>query len=521
MIQTINKAALYARYSSDNQRSESIDAQIRAMEHYCQQHHILIVETYIDEAKSATTDHRPSFQKMIADSKYHQFNIILVHKLDRFARNRYDSAVYKRELKKNGVSVYSVLENLDDSPESIMMESVLEGMSEYYSQNLAREVMKGMRETALQCKHTGGKPPLGYEVDPQSKKRLVNEEEAEIVRSIFSLYAQGEGYSQILQHLHQKGYHTKRGKEFQKNSLYSILTNQKYQGIYVFNQSSSKNALGTRNTHLHKNTDEIISIEGGCPQIVDTPTFQKVQERILEHRHRGGRENAKTNYLLSGKVFCMECGRAMVGNTRYSGRNKQRYVTYRCPSKRYSCSNKEINQEYLESYVIHLLESRIFNRESLRMIVDRLKEKKGEGKEEQQERAQQLADRLYEREAAIKNITDAVIRGLYSPALGEKLSELEQEKASLEAEQVKIKYVEEKKIPQVDPELILGEYIQVKKAESSPKYKQMIKDFIEKISVGRYRVEIVLKTGLDIFPSLDTCIQVKRQDIYKNKGELS
>lgn len=171
--------------------------------------------------------------------------------------------------------------------------------------------------------------------------------------------------------------------------------------------------------------------------------------------------------------------------------------------------------------MIHLLESRIFNRESLRMIVDRLKEKKGEGKEEQQERAQQLADRLYELEAAIKNITDAVIRGLYSPALGEKLSELEQEKASLEAEQVKVKYVEEKKIPQVDPELILGEYIQVKKAESSPKYKQMIQDFIEKISVGRYRVEIVLKTGLDIFPSLDTCVQVKRQDIYKNKGELS
>lgn len=170
MIQTINKAALYARYSSDNQRSESIDAQLRAMQNYCQQNHILIVETYIDEAKSATTDHRPSFQKMIADSKYHQFNIILVHKLDRFARNRYDSAVYKRELKKNGVSVYSVLENLDDSPESIMMESVLEGMSEYYSQNLAREVMKGMRETALQCKHTGGKPPLGYEIDQQSKK---------------------------------------------------------------------------------------------------------------------------------------------------------------------------------------------------------------------------------------------------------------------------------------------------------------------------------------------------------------
>ena len=151
MIRTGNRVALYARFSSDNQRSESIDAQLRAMRTYCQHHNYIIVDTYIDEAKSATNDRRPSFQRMIADSKTKKFDILLVHKLDRFARNRYDSAVYKRELKRNGVSVFSVLENLDDSPESIMMEAVLEGMAEYYSQNLGREVMKGLRETALKC----------------------------------------------------------------------------------------------------------------------------------------------------------------------------------------------------------------------------------------------------------------------------------------------------------------------------------------------------------------------------------
>ena len=125
MIRVNNKVAIYARFSSDNQRSESIDAQIRAMKAYCKQHSFVIVNTYIDEAKSATTDRRPAFQQMIADSSNHTFDILLVHKLDRFARNRYDSAVYKRELKKNGVLVYSVLENLDNSPESIMMEAVL------------------------------------------------------------------------------------------------------------------------------------------------------------------------------------------------------------------------------------------------------------------------------------------------------------------------------------------------------------------------------------------------------------
>ncbi|MDO5479729.1 MAG: recombinase family protein, partial [Clostridia bacterium] len=283
MIRTNNRVALYARFSSDNQRSESIDAQIRAMKAYCKQHNFVIVDTYVDEAKSATTDKRPAFQQMISDSANHGFDILLVHKLDRFARNRYDSAVYKRELKKNGVLVYSVLENLDDSPESIMMEAVLEGMSEYYSQNLARETMKGMRETALQCKHTGGKPPLGYDVDEVSKRLVINPEEAETVKIIFGMYSEGYGYSPILERLWKEGRKTKCGKDFAKNSLYSILTNPKYQGMYVFNRSSAKSIAGTRNTHSYKDDDEIIAIDGGCPEIVSKEIYDKVQKRITEN----------------------------------------------------------------------------------------------------------------------------------------------------------------------------------------------------------------------------------------------
>ena len=304
MIKTSNRAVLYARYSSSQQRHESIEAQIRAMKEYCKYKNIVIVDTYIDEAKSATTAQRPAFQRMITDSKLGTFNIVLVHKLDRFARNRYDSAVYKRELKKNGVSVYSVLENLDDSPESVMLEAVLDGLSEFYSKNLGREVIKGLKETALQCKHTGGQPPLGYNVDSVTRQLIINEKEADTVRLIFSMYAEGKGYSAILDALHEKGYKTKQGKDFMKNSLYSILTNPKYQGIYVFNKSSAKSITGTRNTHLLIDNEEIISIEGGCPQIVDQETFAKVQRRIDANKHTGARQNAKHSYLLSGKVFC-------------------------------------------------------------------------------------------------------------------------------------------------------------------------------------------------------------------------
>ena len=156
----ITRAVAYPRYSSDNQREESIIAQMRAIEQYCQQKGYVLVNSYPDEERTATTDRRPNFQQMIQDSAKRLFDVVVVHKLDRFARNRYDSAHYKRVLKKNGVRVESVL-SLDNSPESVVLESVLEGMAEYYSLNLAREVRKGMRENAEQGIHTGDYHPMG------------------------------------------------------------------------------------------------------------------------------------------------------------------------------------------------------------------------------------------------------------------------------------------------------------------------------------------------------------------------
>ena len=512
MIRTHNRVALYARFSSENQRSESIDAQIRAMKAYCKQNNFVIVETYIDEAKSATTDRRPAFQQMIQDSSTHTFNILLVHKLDRFARNRYDSAVYKRELKKNGVTVYSVLENLDNSPESIMMEAVLEGMSEYYSQNLAREVMKGMRETAIQCRHTGGIPPLGYDVDPSSKKLIINEDEADTVKLIYEMYSQGYGYSAILDRLHDLNRKTKLGRDFRKNSLYSILSNPKYQGMYVFNRASAKSTVGTRNTHLYKDDDDIIFVEGGCPQIVDAKVYAKVQAILTEHKHTGGRANAKESYLLSRKVFCRECGKAMVGNARYSGRSKLLYVTYRCPSRKYACTNKEINRDYLESYVVELVEREILNSNSLSRLQRAIKK--------YAETAQNPTESHLQRErkeidTAIKNVADAIEAGLISDALVARLKELEARKAELA------------KFPSpgilrannatVDPSLLLSEYAEVKCAPSSPQYKDFLRGFIGRIEIGTYTVKVTLKTGLDLFPELDKSFEVKRQEIYERK----
>ena len=512
MIRTSNKVALYARFSSDNQRSESIDAQIRAMKAYCEQHHFVIVETYVDEAKSATSDKRPAFQQMISDSSSHGFNILLVHKLDRFARNRYDSAVYKRELKKNGVTVYSVLENLDDSPESIMMEAVLEGMAEYYSQNLARETMKGLRENALQCKHTGGIAPLGYDVDPDTRKLIINEGEAEAVRIIFEMYSNGYGYSAIIDRLYELNLKTKMGKDFGKNSLYSILSNPKYKGMYVYNRCSAKNSVGTRNTHLYKDDEDIVFVEGGCPQIVPTDVFINVQNKLTEHKHTGGRENAKERYLLSGKIFCRECGRAMVGNARHSGRSKLLHVTYRCPSRKHICTSKEINRDYLERYVVELIEKEILNSQALhklRRAIEKHAETAHIPTESQRQRELKKID------SALRNVAEAIEAGLLSDILVARLKELEKRKKELSngstAEEIGNPAIA------IDVQTMLAEYKEAKKSPTSPAYKEFIRSFIDRIDVGTYSVKITLKTGLDIFPALDTAYEVSRQKIYERK----
>jgi len=520
MIRTNNRVALYARFSSDNQRSESIDAQIRAMQAYCVQHNYVIVETYIDEAKSATTDHRPSFQRAIADSKNGSFDILLVHKLDRFARNRYDSAVYKRELKKNGVQVYSVLENLDDSPESIMMEAVLEGMAEYYSINLKREVLKGMRENAIKCTHTGGKPGLGFEVHPVTKKLIVNEKEAEAVRIIFSMYASGSGYTEIIDRLNREGYLTKKGVPFRKNSIHDILTNMKYKGTYVYNRAAAKAADGTRNNHCSKAFDDYIIIEGGCPRIVDDDTFDKVQKRLIANKNCGMRDKGKHRYLLSGKVFCRDCGKSMVGNSVHSGRNKTLYVTYKCPQKRRYCENKEINRDYLESYVVSLLEKEIFSATAMKRIIQRIEATQNGSTESLQERHQELTEALATTEQALANVADAVAGGLLSDALTTKLRELEAEKERITSSLGALDSPAKPTI-HIDGQMIRERYRELKRTPASPEYKEFVQSFIDKIIVGRYMVEITVKTGLDVCPELDTTFSVKRQVIYEERKKMA
>ncbi|WP_180269209.1 recombinase family protein [Clostridium cadaveris] len=425
------RAVAYARYSSDNQREESIDAQIRAINQYAQNNDIQIVTTYIDEAKSAKTDDRPSFTRMIKESALGLFDMIIVHKLDRFARNRYDSAFYKKKLKDNGVRIVSVLEHLDSSPESIMLESVLEGMAEYYSVNLAREVMKGMKETALQCKHAGGTPPLGYDVKAD-KTYEINLEESKTVKTIFKMYASGHSYNKIIDYLNNEGIKTKRGNIFGKNSLHDMLKNEKYNGVYVFNKSSSE-VNGKRNSHLYKPDDKIIRIEGGMPQIIDDELWNQVQKKMDINRRGKSGNSAKRVYLLTGLIYCGKCEKAMTGNTRYAGRNKTLYQTYECSTRKrnHECDMKSISKDYIENIVMNHLYNTLFSPKGIENTIKSIRNSALIKNQEIEKDIKEYSVELSGIETKINNITNAIANGMFHSSMKNKLDELETRKSVL------------------------------------------------------------------------------------------
>ena len=222
---------IYARYSSDNQREESIDGQLRECRAFAEKNDITLLEPYIDRALSAKTDNRPNFQKMIKDSASKKFDVVIVWKLDRFARNRYDSAHYKSVLRKNGVRVMSATESISEGAEGILLESMLEGMAEYYSAELSEKVVRGLTENALKCKYNGGKIPIGYHID-ENQFYQINPITAPAVLEAFQKYANGATMQEITDELNVKGIRTTQGTKVTLNTVTRMLHNRKYIGEY-------------------------------------------------------------------------------------------------------------------------------------------------------------------------------------------------------------------------------------------------------------------------------------------------
>ncbi len=326
------KAVLYLRYSAGgNQTEQSIEGQRRECQEYAKKHDITVIGEYADRHISGkSTDGREQFQQMINDSAAGGFDAVILYKIDRFARNRYDSAIYKSRLKKNGVKVLYAKEAIPDGPEGIILESLLEGMAEYYSAELAQKIRRGMKESAIKCHAMGGYQALGYKV-AKDKTFVVDEDEAPIVQKIFTMFDEGHSAVEICTELNGMGCRTSRGALFNKNSLRTILRNEKYIGVYA---------------------SQGIRVEGGVPAIIDPDLFRRVQERIATNYRSPARYKAHEKYALSGKLYCGLCGSGMIGLSAHSKTGASHYY-YGCTkhSREKDCTKNNIRRDVLDALV--------------------------------------------------------------------------------------------------------------------------------------------------------------------------
>lgn len=366
----MQKAVCYARYSSDMQREESIDAQLRAAREYCKKKGYYIVKEYFDEAKTGKTDNRPSYKQMLADAKNKLFDVIIFHKIDRNARNEYDYYFHKAALLKLNIRLEYAAQQIDDSPEGQMMENLLVGMAAYYSRNLSKEVMKGLMENAFKGRFCGGVPPLGFDI--QKGNYVINERESATVKLIFKLYLSGFGYSRILTELNQLGHKTKNNRSFGKNSLSSILSNPRYVGDFVFNKVNVR-PDGTRNSN--STGENMLRVPNVLPKIIEREVFDAVQERMKINKKRAGAFTAKHSYLLSGLLECGECGASMIG--RATTTRGKKYFYYKCGGQDRKClpcdcGNAMMSSDDLEKIVLDELEKNIFQEKSLEILTEKI-----------------------------------------------------------------------------------------------------------------------------------------------------
>ena len=326
----MKKAVVYARYSSDKQTEQSIEGQVKVCTEYAQKQNLAIIGEYIDRAMTGTNDNRPEFQRMLADSKNGTFDTILVYKLDRFSRDKYESVMHKRTLKNNGVKVQSATEMISDTPEGILLESVIEGYNQFYSAELSQKVKRGNRMNIEKGLWKGGRITFGYKVI--DKKIYLDDEKAELVRKMFYDYANGKTKKEIHAELNAKGVKTYFGTKWSNNCLQNNFKNKKYIGIFEYDGKEYNNIF---------------------PRIVDDEIFERVQQRLTMNKRLAAKGKAIIEYELTGDTFCLHCGSSVYGISG-TARNGEKKCYYACKTryKEKNCNKSNENKTELETNVV-------------------------------------------------------------------------------------------------------------------------------------------------------------------------
>lgn len=451
-------AVIYARYSSERQTEQSIEGQLSVCNDYAKKHNILIIDTYIDRAMTGTNDRRDAFQKMMHDSAKKAWDYVLVYKFDRFSRDKYESTIHKHTLKENGVKLISAMENIPDSPEGIILESLLEGMNQYYSMELAQKVRRGMNESRRKGHFTGGNILYGYKV--VDKKIEVDEDAAEIVRYIFKRAANGDFMKDIQADLNEKGI-LNHGHTFGLNTLYCMLRNEKYIGI-------------------HRVGDEVFT--NTYAQIVPTELFNFVRQRTEENKY--GRHSKEVIYLLKNRAFCGYCG-APYSSDCGTSKNGTLKRYYKCRAKKkgsHVCDSRALPKEPLEKLIVDVTLKVMGDENLLDAIADKIIEMNH----------QQVADNFtlnilineqQETKKAIDNIMRAIEQGIFTHTTKARLAELEQK-----MEDYELKIAQEKSEQQL--QISRSDILRYIKLALKKKPLPLIRLLIKKIVVYNDKIEI-------------------------------
>lgn len=409
-----NRLVAYYRYSGGSQQTEqSIEGQRRDCEAYARQHGLTIVHEYIDRHISGRgVESRLAFQQMIADSSKHLFDLVICWKTDRFARNRYDSAVYKKKLRDNGVRILYAAESSVEGPEGIILEGLMESLAEYYSAELAQKMRRGMRESALKGRAINPSRPLGLTTD-EHKRFIIDEKNAPTIRFIFEHYAAGESSASIVEQLNAAGLRTSKGNAFNKCSIPRIIQNEAYHGVYICKAYD-------------------VRIDGAIPAIIDDDLWKRAQKMLTLNKQHRAPHSSHADYLLSGKLFCGCCHSLMRGISGHNCRNDV-YYYYACGNKADggTCKKKNIPKDVAENLVVNAICENILRPDTLEDLADAIAAaQQADVNQPDPERAM-LEQGLADVRRKINNIIESIENGTASSRLSARLADLEQQESTL------------------------------------------------------------------------------------------
>lgn len=478
------KAYGYCRYSSDLQNEASIEQQKNELNEYANKHNITIIDFYCDEAKSGTKDNRENFQCMISDCKKKLVDCILVWKTDRFARNTQDALFYKMQLEKLGIQLISITQPIDSAtPEGALMYTLLAGMDEYYSRTIASNVKRAFKNDAKKGLSNGGTAPLGY--DLINRRYVVNEQEKIIVQKIFEMYINGLGITEIAFKLNELGYKTKKGKLFKKNSIYDLIGNEKYTGTYIYNKADGYNR--------HKYNDDVIRIENSFEPIISKETFDKAMQRRQANKKNNSSFKSKRVYLLSGLIYCGECGGKYCGSTSVKVKNGTKFENsyYSCNNRNKvgKCTNHIINKEKIENYVFNILVNKLLNGNSIESLTNKIKIEYNKLKNNSSDLIKQTQIQLNSIEIKLNNLL-SMIEISQTPSLLKRIEELDQEKVLLQNQIQNLKLSKSEISDKQIIDALRKDYNSLIDKNKDENIKPIIQKYIKRITIYSDRFEI-------------------------------